>query len=75
MTKFSGPILYNICDSQDVAGRGVFLFNASRIVLFINNFSVSFLTNNQFCNEITYKQHSVFCIKDTLNTFIKFILL
>ncbi|KAJ0181161.1 hypothetical protein K1T71_003246 [Dendrolimus kikuchii] len=40
--QFSGPILYNICDSKEAGGRSVFLFNASRIVLFIGNFSVSF---------------------------------
>ncbi|XP_073943521.1 uncharacterized protein [Choristoneura fumiferana] len=70
MRQYAGPVLFNICDTHESAGykmRHVILFNTSRIILALGNFSVSrmtvVLTSGQtlLSNEAACAQHNIEC--------------
>nr|XP_034840823.1 uncharacterized protein LOC117996795 [Maniola hyperantus] len=44
LRKYVGSVLFNICDFQQAKSRQVFLFNASRIVIAVNNFTMEGMT-------------------------------
>ncbi|XP_045760937.1 uncharacterized protein LOC123864496 [Maniola jurtina] len=44
LRNYVGSVLFNICDFQEAKSRQVFLFNASRIVIAVNNFTMEGMT-------------------------------
>ncbi|CAD0195507.1 unnamed protein product [Chrysodeixis includens] len=44
LRQYVGPALFNICDFDEAAARHVYLFNSSRLVLAITNFTLERMT-------------------------------
>ncbi|CAG5018255.1 unnamed protein product [Parnassius apollo] len=44
MRNYVGPVLFNICDYKELQTRRVYLFNTSRIVIAISNFTLEKMT-------------------------------
>ncbi|KAF9795123.1 hypothetical protein SFRURICE_004495 [Spodoptera frugiperda] len=44
LRQYVGPVLFNICDYDEASARHVYLFNSSRLVLAISNFTLDRMT-------------------------------